>query len=417
MGSWHPAPGRRSGDERGRAPVEEGVTRRGRGGSDRTIVRVLGLLGAAVLLLLLPRVGWTGEAVRCRQVRHGDRTATAIAGHCRRPLAPRRASAGRASGSPRRAHGIPQWPAVLYVDPARLHLVRRPLVAPPGRLRRESDAALRDQLCRMRDIPMVQRFREAGLLVTVPAEAATYYVAGVSAPLRAARPWTKSFIEQTSRAFHRLFDRRLRITSLTRTRAVQRSLLRTNVGAAPAQGAVQSTHLTGATLDISKRALSATQVAWLRTVLDRLSRRGLIHVVEEFQAPHFHVMVTRRFLQYDGAEPAGPRSRMLSAKGTNRALCRARGGTFAAAPDAADSRGNIKRAGERSRFLVRTRRRGFGRWLTPHVAALGGELRLPTDCHLCDRTVGTLSSGTRDPWVGPVPDLWHQRCTLLRQHA
>jgi len=61
---------------------------------------------------------------------------------------------------------------------------------------------------------------------------------------------------------------------------------------------VQSTHLTGATLDMSKRSLSDTQVAWLRTVLARLSRQGLIHVAEEFQEPHFHVMVTRRYRQY-----------------------------------------------------------------------------------------------------------------------
>jgi hypothetical protein len=271
--------------------------RLGSGSSDRTLVRVLGLLGAAALLLLPTRVGWAGEAVRCRQVRRGDNTAAAIAGHSRTPLAQRRGRGGRASGSPRRVHGALQGPAVLSVRLARLDLVRRPLVASPGRLRRESDAAVRDRLSRMRDIAMVQRFRKAGLLVTVPAEAATYYVAGVSAPLRAVRPWTKHFIEQTSRAFHRLFDRRLRITSLTRTRGVQRRLLRRNIGAAPAQGAVQSTHLTGATLDISKRALSATQVAWLRTVLDRLSRQGLIHVVEEFQEPHFHVMVRRRFLQ------------------------------------------------------------------------------------------------------------------------
>jgi hypothetical protein len=157
----------------------------------------------------------------------------------------------------------------------------------------------------MRDIAMVQRFRRAGRLVSVPAETATYYVAGVSAALRAARPWTKHFIEEVSRAFHRLFDQRLRITSLTRTRALQRRLLQASIGAAPAQGPVQSTHLTGAALDISKRALSAIQVAWLRTVLDRLNRRGLIHVVEEFQEPHFHVMVTRRYLRYEAAGSRG----------------------------------------------------------------------------------------------------------------
>jgi hypothetical protein len=291
--------------------------------SPLTIVRVLGLLGAAALLLLPTRVAWADEAVRCRQVRRGDNGAAAIARHCRTPA--RRRGRGDLSGSHRRPHGILQWPAALYVRPGRLDLARRPLVASPGRLRRESDAALRDHLSRMRDIAMVRRFRKAGRLVTVPAEAPTYYVAGVSGPLRVARPWTMYFIEQMSRAFHRRFDRRLRITSLTRTRAVQRRLLRRNIGAAPAEGSVQSTHLTGATLDISKRMLSATQVAWLRTVLDRLNRQGLIHVVEEFQEPHFHVMVRRRLLQYEDTRPARPASRRLRTKGTKQALCRGQG--------------------------------------------------------------------------------------------
>jgi len=38
-------------------------------------------------------------------------------------------------------------------------------------------------------------------------------------------------------------------------------------------------------------------VAWMRLVLRRLSRRGLVHAVEELRQPHFHVLVRRA---YDG---------------------------------------------------------------------------------------------------------------------
>jgi len=108
-------------------------------------------------------------------------------------------------------------------------------------------------------------------------------------------------IEQLAQAFHDLFDRPLRVTSLTRTTARQRALLRTNPGAAPASGPVQSTHLTGAAVDISKRSFSAREVAWLRTVLGRLQGRGLIHAVEEFREPHFHVLVRRAYERYGRA--------------------------------------------------------------------------------------------------------------------
>jgi len=239
-----------------------------------------------------------------------------LSGHHRadRSHRPPLARPSRRPSASRWPQNLARHPAVFDLGVDRLELVRRPLVAAPGRLRRESDAAERDRLSRMTDIPMVQRFRRAGLLVSVPAGTLTYYVAGVCAPLRAARPWTKDFIEHMSRAFHRLFADRLRITSLTRTRVVQRMLLLTNSGAAPAAGPVQSTHLTGASLDISKRTLSPLQVAWLRTVLDHLNRQGLIHVVEEFQEPHFHVMVKKRYLQHESALDTKPRRRLRLSK-------------------------------------------------------------------------------------------------------
>ena len=65
-----------------------------------------------------------------------------------------------------------------------------------------------------------------------------------------------------------------------------------------ARGRVQSTHLTGAAVDISKRGLGEPQVMWLRTVLQRLERRRLVYAAEEFREPHFHVFVRKRYLSY-----------------------------------------------------------------------------------------------------------------------
>ncbi|MFQ5574773.1 MAG: DUF5715 family protein [Terriglobia bacterium] len=98
-----------------------------------------------------------------------------------------------------------------------------------------------------------------------------------------ARPWTKQFIEHLARAMHEIFGTKLKITSLIRTVATQRSLRSRNGNAAPARGESRSTHLTGASVDISKHPHSKREIYWLRQVLRRLTRQGFLHAIEEFQ--------------------------------------------------------------------------------------------------------------------------------------
>jgi hypothetical protein len=150
----------------------------------------------------------------------------------------------------------------------------------------------------MRDLDMVQRFRRAGLLVPVAVERPTYVVASVPEPLRVARPWTRRFIEHVAGALHRRFGTRLKITSLTRTPARQLALRRINLNAAPSHGPVRSTHLTGASVDIAKQPLSIREVEWLRSVLWGLTAQRLVQAIEEFNEPHFHVLVRKRYGNY-----------------------------------------------------------------------------------------------------------------------
>lgn len=189
-------------------------------------------------------------------------------------------------------------PALVSLRRGRLPLAPRSLRARSGDLRRENALATRDDLSRLRSLRMLARFRGAGLLVPVPRSARAYYVAGVSPSLRIVRPWTKLFIEQLATAKHLLFGTRLRITSLTRTPAYQKALVATKPNAAPARGPTPSTHLTGAAVDIGKASLSGRELAWLRTVLHRLTARDLVHAVEEFREPHFHVLVRRQYGTY-----------------------------------------------------------------------------------------------------------------------
>lgn len=182
-------------------------------------------------------------------------------------------------------------PATSDAGPARDCRALSALRAGPGYLVSENAAANRARLSRIPDLRTVRRFVRAKRLVPVPARTRTYEVVGVRPALRVARPWTVRFVKHLAQAFHARFRGTLRITSLTRTADVQRALRTTNGNAAPAEGRLRSTHLTGATVDISKRPMQLHEVQWLRAALGRLAKRELVSAIEEFAQPHFHVMV------------------------------------------------------------------------------------------------------------------------------
>jgi hypothetical protein len=153
-----------------------------------------------------------------------------------------------------------------------------------------------DDLSRMENAAMVQRFARAHLLSPVPASTNCYYLYQVSPQYRYLRPWAKLFLDRLSRQYHARFGARIRVTALVRTTAYQRALARRNVNAAPAVGPDRSSHLTGATLDMSKRFMKANQAGWMRDVLCNLHSRQVIYAVEERAA--FHVMVHKSYRDY-----------------------------------------------------------------------------------------------------------------------
>ena len=185
-----------------------------------------------------------------------------------------------------------------------LTLDSRPLAARAGNLQRENAQADRQRLSRIHNLDMLQRFVRAGLLVPIPERTSSYWTSGIPESLRVARPWTKRFIEQLAGGFYGIFGGRLKITSLTRTVFVQRSLQAWNHNAAPARGESRSSHLTGASIDISKQPLSTPEIHWLRQVLGRLGQQRVLRAIEEFSQPHFHVMVFREYLAYSPRIPS-----------------------------------------------------------------------------------------------------------------
>jgi hypothetical protein len=173
-------------------------------------------------------------------------------------------------------------------------------------------------LSRMRSRAMILQFYRDGYLVHVPDRTRFYYLDQIPPSYRYVRPWTLLFLDQVSREYYDKFGEPLRVTSLIRTVSSQRRLTHRNSNAAEATGPDRSSHLTGATLDISKRFMPYRGQQWMRRTLLRLKKSGYIYAIEEFQQPTFHVMVYPNYRQYvesvahrapPAAEPARGRRR------------------------------------------------------------------------------------------------------------
>ena len=139
-----------------------------------------------------------------------------------------------------------------------------------------------DDLSRMKDTDMVSRFVHAKLLVPVPSRSKHYYTRFIPSKYCYLRPWSKLFLDRLSSQYHARFKKKLRVTSSVRTVELQKSLARRNDNAASAHGPKRSSHLTGATLDISKKGMKAAEVAWMRNVLHSIKGKGYLYAVEEF---------------------------------------------------------------------------------------------------------------------------------------
>jgi hypothetical protein len=141
-------------------------------------------------------------------------------------------------------------------------------------------------------------------LVPVPAGGGMQVNEELPANRRYCRPWTANFLKNLARAHQERFGRPLMVTSAVRTVEYQRYLMRINGNAAPAEGDIASPHLTGATIDIAKKGLSMSEIAWMRAYLLPLETAGKLDVEEEFRQACFHITVYENYSPQDA--PAWP---------------------------------------------------------------------------------------------------------------
>jgi hypothetical protein len=200
----------------------------------------------------------------------------------------------------RRSHADPQVVNVAETDtlvPMRNgHLLMPPpLVGSLASLERQNERDQAEGLTRIEDDAQLNAMRREGELVALPLGATLRANPTLPVNRRYTRPWTHQFLIDAARAHYARFRRSLEVNSAVRTVAFQRHLVRVNGNAAPAVGEDASPHETGATIDIAKKGLSLSEIAWMRAHLLPLEQTGKIDVEEEFHQSCFHITVYKSY--------------------------------------------------------------------------------------------------------------------------
>lgn len=173
-------------------------------------------------------------------------------------------------------------------------------------LLRQNEKTIAEGWVRIRDEKQLNALRTEHELVQVPASASLLVNPALPYNRRYCRPATAEFLADLARVHYERFHRPLQVNSAVRTMAVQRDLIGVNGNAAAVSGELASPHLTGAAVDIGKKGLSISEIAWMRAWLLPLQQAGKIDVEEEFYQACFHITV---YSTYDTPVEPGPRRR------------------------------------------------------------------------------------------------------------
>ena len=189
---------------------------------------------------------------------------------------------------------------------AKLHFVP-PLRGSRESLLRQNEKDTAEGLVRIRDDEQLNAMRADRELVQLPASSALLVNQALPYNRRYCRPTTARFLSDLARVHYARFHRAIQVNSAVRTVAFQRSLMEINGNAAAADGDMASPHLTGAAVDIGKKGLSESEIAWMRAWLLPLQQAGKIDVEEEFYQACFHITVYSSYAPQ--AMPRVPRRR------------------------------------------------------------------------------------------------------------
>lgn len=199
-----------------------------------------------------------------------------------------------------------------YVSHAHIHLYwSSPLRGTLASLMRQDRRDRAEGLTRVMDESELEDEIRDHALVPLPLNGDLQPAPHLAYDRRYTRPWTADFLRDLSQAFMHRFGEPLVITSAVRPVSYQERLTYRNGNAAPANGAVVSPHEYGASVDIGKKGMTSTEIAWMRGYLLPIQKAGQIDVEEEFYQACFHITV---YTDYVPAPVAHPQPEMADAQ-------------------------------------------------------------------------------------------------------
>ena len=175
-------------------------------------------------------------------------------------------------------------------------------------LRQNQRVLVEDDLERIQDDAELEFLTRTSRLVALPEGKSLRFAAHLSPDRRYCRPWTARFLMEFANAHYAKWRGPLQVNSAVRTVEYQQWLRRRNRNAADLEGETASPHLTGATIDVSKRWMSRSQLKWMRDYLLALQNAGMIDVEEEFRQRVFHITVYKAYDLGRLEQGAAPRS-------------------------------------------------------------------------------------------------------------
>ncbi len=170
-----------------------------------------------------------------------------------------------------------------------------PLRGSTASLLRQNLRSTEEGLVRIEDDAQLREMEDDRSIVPVPASYELRVNPDLPGDRRYCRPWAARFLTDLARSHYARFHRPFQVNSAVRTVMFQRTLLEINANAAPARGDLASPHLTGAAIDIGKKGMSFSEIAWMRAHLLPLQTAGKIDVEEEFYQACFHITVYRSY--------------------------------------------------------------------------------------------------------------------------
>ena len=164
----------------------------------------------------------------------------------------------------------------------------------PAIMRLQNWMADKTGLSRLKGPTQLAQFKKAGRLVPLPSGKTVRVDHRLKHAYRYARPWTVRYARRFGGDYYHRFHKSIQINSAVRTVAYQHQLMKHNPNAARGTNHwTQSSHLTGATIDITKKGMSRAGLKWSRVRLKQDMWACRIIATEERLQPVFHVMVLK----------------------------------------------------------------------------------------------------------------------------